>query len=93
VGQTWDDTGDLLTRDLGLGQDPSTVDQPQKWMISETKHHLLLWIPQELQAVKRQKQEAVEKEAMGGEDILRPCFFLGGEKMAAPQTQTGKYSD
>ena len=93
MGQTWDDTGDLLTRDLGLGQDPSTVDQPQKWMISETKHHLLLWIPQELQAVKRQKQEAVEKEAMGGEDILRPCCFFLGDKPAAPQTQTGKYSD
>jgi hypothetical protein len=62
-------------------------------MISETKHHLLLWIPQELQAVKRQKQEAVEKEAMGGEDILRPCCFFLGDKPAAPQTQTGKYSD
>ena len=84
MGQTWDDTGDLLTRDLGLGQDPSTVDQPQKWMISETKHHLLLWIPQELQAVKRQKQEAVEKEAMGGGYPQALLFFLGGENGRPP---------
>ena len=84
MGQTWDDTGDLLTRDLGLGQDPSTVDQPQKWMISETKHHLLLWIPQELQAVKRQKQEAVEKEAMGGRISSGLAFFWGGENGRPP---------
>lgn len=90
MGQTWDDTGDLLTRDLGLGQEPSTVDQPQKWMISETKHHLLLWIPQELQAVKRQKQEAVEKEAMGGEDILRPCCFFFGGQTGRPPNPNGE---
>ena len=41
--------------------------------------------------MKRQKQEAVEKEAMGakGEDLLRLCCSFLVEKMVAPPTPRG----